>query len=87
MFGFKVGVFGCKGGVLKLLGFKGGMLRMLGFKGGVLGFKGILGFKGGILGFKSERHVVVCSTNLQADTIMDFLNEFYAHPHLQVSLG
>ena len=80
MFGFKVGVFGCKGGVLKLLGFKGEMLRML-------GFKGILGFKGGILGFKSERHVVVCSTNLQADTIMDFLNEFYAHPHLQVSLG
>ncbi|XP_068216302.1 LOW QUALITY PROTEIN: potassium channel subfamily T member 2-like [Palaemon carinicauda] len=32
---------------------------------------------------QSERHVVVCSTNLQADTIMDFLNEFYAHPHLQ----
>ncbi|ROT68244.1 putative potassium channel subfamily T member 2 isoform X4, partial [Penaeus vannamei] len=31
----------------------------------------------------NERHVVVCSTNLQADTIMDFLNEFYAHPHLQ----
>ncbi|XP_045137434.1 potassium channel subfamily T member 2-like isoform X22 [Portunus trituberculatus] len=32
---------------------------------------------------QSEKHVVVCSTNLQADTIMDFLNEFYAHPHLQ----
>ncbi|XP_069990778.1 potassium channel subfamily T member 2 isoform X11 [Penaeus vannamei] len=32
---------------------------------------------------QNERHVVVCSTNLQADTIMDFLNEFYAHPHLQ----
>ena len=34
---------------------------------------------------QSEKHVVVCSTNLQADTIMDLLNEFYAHPHLQVS--
>lgn len=33
----------------------------------------------------SEKHVVVCSTTLQADTIMDFLNEFYAHPLLQVS--
>ncbi|XP_047741157.1 potassium channel subfamily T member 2, partial [Hyalella azteca] len=32
---------------------------------------------------QSEKHVVVCSTNLQADAIMDFLNEFYAHPHLQ----
>ncbi|XP_050423576.1 potassium channel subfamily T member 2 isoform X8 [Adelges cooleyi] len=31
----------------------------------------------------SEKHVVVCSTTLQADTIMDFLNEFYAHPLLQ----
>lgn len=34
----------------------------------------------------SEKHVVVCSTTLQADTIMDFLNEFYAHPLLQVSI-
>lgn len=34
---------------------------------------------------QSERHVVVCSTTLHADTIMDFLNEFYAHPLLQVS--
>lgn len=34
----------------------------------------------------SEKHVVVCSTTLQADTIMDFLNEFYAHPLLQVSV-
>ncbi|KAL7645094.1 UNVERIFIED_CONTAM: hypothetical protein RMT77_003472 [Armadillidium vulgare] len=32
---------------------------------------------------QNEKHVVVCSTNLQADTIMDFLNEFYAHPHMQ----
>ncbi|CAF4751983.1 unnamed protein product [Pieris macdunnoughi] len=32
---------------------------------------------------QSERHVVVCSTTLHADTIMDFLNEFYAHPLLQ----
>ncbi|XP_066590197.1 potassium channel subfamily T member 2 isoform X3 [Prorops nasuta] len=32
---------------------------------------------------QSEKHVVVCSTTLQADTIMDFLNEFYAHPLLQ----
>ncbi|KAI4499806.1 hypothetical protein M0802_005062, partial [Mischocyttarus mexicanus] len=29
---------------------------------------------------QSEKHVVVCSTTLHADTIMDFLNEFYAHP-------
>jgi hypothetical protein len=34
---------------------------------------------------QNERHVVVCSTTLLADTIMDFLNEFYAHPLLQVS--
>lgn len=27
--------------------------------------------------------MVVCSTTLHADTIMDFLNEFYAHPLLQ----
>ncbi|XP_043467874.1 potassium channel subfamily T member 2 isoform X3 [Leptopilina heterotoma] len=32
---------------------------------------------------QNEKHVVVCSTTLQADTIMDFLNEFYAHPLLQ----
>ncbi|XP_040072110.2 potassium channel subfamily T member 2 [Ixodes scapularis] len=32
---------------------------------------------------QSERHVVVCSTTLRADTVMDFLNEFYAHPLLQ----
>lgn len=32
---------------------------------------------------QTEKHVVVCSTTLRADTIMDFLNEFYAHPLLQ----
>lgn len=32
---------------------------------------------------RQEKHVVVCSTTLLADTIMDFLNEFYAHPLLQ----
>ncbi|KAJ0183829.1 hypothetical protein K1T71_000252 [Dendrolimus kikuchii] len=32
---------------------------------------------------QSEKHVVVCSTTLHSDTIMDFLNEFYAHPLLQ----
>ncbi len=32
---------------------------------------------------ESERHVVVCSTTLQQNLIMDFLNEFYAHPMLQ----
>jgi hypothetical protein len=26
-----------------------------------------------------ERHIVVCSTNLQYDIIFDFLHEFYAH--------
>jgi potassium channel subfamily T protein 1 len=32
---------------------------------------------------ESEKHVVVCSTSLQPNLIMDFLNEFYAHPKLQ----
>ena len=32
---------------------------------------------------ENERHVVVCSTTLQTNIIMDFLNEFYAHPKLQ----
>lgn len=31
----------------------------------------------------TERHVVVCATTLQQNIIMDFLNEFYAHPMLQ----
>lgn len=32
---------------------------------------------------ENEKHVVVCSTSMQANIIMDFLNEFYAHPMLQ----
>lgn len=32
---------------------------------------------------QNEKHVVVVATVLQADIIMDFLNEFYAHPKLQ----
>ncbi|XP_071480068.1 potassium channel subfamily T member 2-like [Diadema antillarum] len=32
---------------------------------------------------QTEKHVVVCATNLQYDLIVDFLNEFYAHNHLQ----
>ncbi|PVD22217.1 hypothetical protein C0Q70_18023 [Pomacea canaliculata] len=31
----------------------------------------------------TEKHVVVCATTLQADTVLDFLHEFYAHPMLQ----
>ena len=33
---------------------------------------------------QTEKHVVVCATHLVTDTVMDFLNEFYAHPKLQV---
>ena len=33
---------------------------------------------------QTEKHVVVCTTTLQADVVMDFLSEFYAHPKLQV---
>jgi len=36
---------------------------------------------------QTEKHVVVCTTTLQADTVMDFLNEFYSHPKLQVETG
>ncbi|XP_076436844.1 potassium channel subfamily T member 2-like [Babylonia areolata] len=32
---------------------------------------------------QTEKHVVVCTTTLQADTVLDFLHEFYAHPMLQ----
>nr|XP_034302568.1 LOW QUALITY PROTEIN: potassium channel subfamily T member 2 [Crassostrea gigas] len=32
---------------------------------------------------QTERHVVVCTTTLQSDTVLDFLNEFYAHAILQ----
>jgi len=35
---------------------------------------------------QTEKHVVVCATHLLTDTVMDFLNEFYAHPKLQVSI-
>ncbi|RWS27964.1 potassium channel subfamily T member 2-like protein [Leptotrombidium deliense] len=31
----------------------------------------------------NEKHVVVCSTALNDNTVLDFLNEFYAHPMLQ----
>ncbi|KAJ8322107.1 hypothetical protein KUTeg_000578 [Tegillarca granosa] len=30
-----------------------------------------------------RRHVVVCSSNLMSETMMDFLMEFYAHPKLE----
>ena len=33
---------------------------------------------------QNEKHVVVVATTLQTDCVMDFLNEFYAHPKLQV---
>ena len=33
---------------------------------------------------QNELHVVVVATQLHADSIMDFLNEFYAHILLQV---
>ncbi|CAK8690807.1 unnamed protein product [Clavelina lepadiformis] len=32
---------------------------------------------------KTEKHVVVCATDLRMDVILDFLNEFYAHSTLQ----
>ena len=31
-----------------------------------------------------NKQVVVCSQQLTADAIMDFLTEFYAHPKLEV---
>jgi len=34
---------------------------------------------------QTQKHVVVCTTTLIADTVIDFLNEFYAHPLLQVT--
>ncbi|PVD32429.1 hypothetical protein C0Q70_07863 [Pomacea canaliculata] len=30
-----------------------------------------------------NKHVIVCSTSLTQETVMDFLNEFYAHPKLE----
>ncbi|XP_062062834.1 potassium channel subfamily T member 1 isoform X2 [Lepus europaeus] len=32
---------------------------------------------------QTERHVVLCVSSLKIDLLMDFLNEFYAHPRLQ----
>lgn len=34
---------------------------------------------------QTEKHVVLCVSSLKIDLLMDFLNEFYAHPRLQVS--
>lgn len=35
---------------------------------------------------QTEKHVVLCVSSLKIDLLMDFLNEFYAHPRLQVHL-
>uniref|UniRef100_A0A3Q2E975 Potassium sodium-activated channel subfamily T member 1a n=1 Tax=Cyprinodon variegatus TaxID=28743 RepID=A0A3Q2E975_CYPVA len=32
---------------------------------------------------QTEKHVVLCVSTLKIDLLMDFLNEFYAHPRLQ----
>uniref|UniRef100_A0A8C1K582 Potassium channel, subfamily T, member 2 n=1 Tax=Cyprinus carpio TaxID=7962 RepID=A0A8C1K582_CYPCA len=32
---------------------------------------------------ETERHVVLCVSSVKIDLLMDFLNEFYAHPRLQ----
>uniref|UniRef100_UPI0037E88A33 potassium channel subfamily T member 1 isoform X3 n=1 Tax=Semicossyphus pulcher TaxID=241346 RepID=UPI0037E88A33 len=32
---------------------------------------------------QTEKHVVLCVSGLKIDLLMDFLNEFYAHPRLQ----
>uniref|UniRef100_A0A8C5AF48 RCK N-terminal domain-containing protein n=1 Tax=Gadus morhua TaxID=8049 RepID=A0A8C5AF48_GADMO len=32
---------------------------------------------------QTEKHVVLCVSGLKVDLLMDFLNEFYAHPRLQ----
>ncbi|NP_068625.2 potassium channel subfamily T member 1 isoform 1 [Rattus norvegicus] len=32
---------------------------------------------------RTEKHVVLCVSSLKIDLLMDFLNEFYAHPRLQ----
>lgn len=36
---------------------------------------------------QTEKHVVLCVSTLKIDLLMDFLNEFYAHPRLQVGNG
>lgn len=35
---------------------------------------------------QTEKHVVLCVSCLKIDLLMDFLNEFFAHPRLQVLL-
>ncbi|CAM4407498.1 unnamed protein product [Leuciscus chuanchicus] len=35
---------------------------------------------------QTEKHVVLCVSCLKIDLLMDFLNEFFAHPRLQVSM-
>ncbi|XP_053543946.1 potassium channel subfamily T member 1 [Ictalurus punctatus] len=32
---------------------------------------------------QTEKHAVLCVSSLKIDLLMDFLNEFYAHPHTQ----
>uniref|UniRef100_A0A8C9SZI8 Potassium sodium-activated channel subfamily T member 1 n=1 Tax=Scleropages formosus TaxID=113540 RepID=A0A8C9SZI8_SCLFO len=32
---------------------------------------------------QTEKHVVLCVSSIKTDLLMDFLNEFYAHPRLQ----
>ncbi|XP_066896378.1 potassium channel subfamily T member 1 isoform X3 [Kogia breviceps] len=32
---------------------------------------------------QTEKHVILCVSSLKIDLLMDFLNEFYAHPRLQ----
>ncbi|XP_030062242.1 potassium channel subfamily T member 2 isoform X3 [Microcaecilia unicolor] len=32
---------------------------------------------------QTEKHIVLCVSSLKIDLLMDFLNEFYAHPRLQ----
>ncbi|KAK6993281.1 potassium channel subfamily T member 2, partial [Biomphalaria glabrata] len=33
---------------------------------------------------KIKKHVIVCSTTLSLDSLIDFLNEFYGNPNLEV---
>ncbi len=35
---------------------------------------------------QTEKHVVLCVSCLKIDLLMDFLNEFFAHPRLQVGM-
>ncbi|CAB1322308.1 unnamed protein product [Coregonus sp. 'balchen'] len=36
-----------------------------------------------VLPLQTEKHAVLCVSSLKIDLLMDFLNEFYAHPRLQ----